>query len=125
MFAKRNPWALAGWGVLWALVFWFVGVFLAGFVAGALNPENGAAAGREAGRLLTPPFLLLSAILSGLLTYRGVMPGTRRKVPPAAEAISDLDALERLGALHRSGVLNDEEFASQKAMVLARAVGAR
>lgn len=35
-----------------------------------------------------------------------------------------IDELERLAALHRSGVLTDEEFAAQKARVLGAATGA-
>jgi hypothetical protein len=122
MFAKRNPWALVGWCVVWTLVFWFIGLFLTGFVAGAMNPSDGAAAGRQAGKVMSLPVLLLAGMLSALLTYMAVMPGTgRRKASPAGSAgVSDLEALERLGALHRSGVLSDEEFASQKAAVLAR-----
>ena len=121
MFAKRNPWALIGWGVVWTLAFWLTALFLTGVILGSLDPENGAAAGRQAGKVLSAPFLLLSAILSALLTYMGVMPGARRKPPPPATvAVSDLEALERLGSLHRAGVLNDEEFAAQKAVVLAR-----
>ena len=39
--------------------------------------------------------------------------------PPAASPENDmLDQLTRLGQLHESGVLTDEEFAAQKAKVL-------
>jgi hypothetical protein len=41
--------------------------------------------------------------------------------PPPAPAVQDKDPvaeLERLGQLHESGVLTDEEFASAKARVL-------
>jgi hypothetical protein len=37
---------------------------------------------------------------------------------PAAPQESTLDQLEKLGRLHEQGVLNDEEFAQQKAKVL-------
>jgi hypothetical protein len=38
--------------------------------------------------------------------------------PPAAQAGDRLHQLERLGELHRNGVLSDEEFAAEKARVL-------
>jgi len=38
--------------------------------------------------------------------------------PPAAPQESMLDQLEKLGRLHEEGVLNDDEFAQQKAKVL-------
>jgi hypothetical protein len=39
--------------------------------------------------------------------------------PPAAGASSaDIDRLSELGRLHESGVLTDEEFASEKAKIL-------
>ena len=119
MFAKRNRWALFGWWAVWTMVLWFVGLFLVGFIAGITHPKNGGAAGELAGQTWSGPMLLLSIAASAALTYFGVLPGTRRK-PPSAAPVGDLDALERLGALHRSGVLNDEEFAAQKAVVLAR-----
>jgi len=118
MMAKRNTWALVGWGVVWAVVLWFCGLFLAGFIAGAMNPASPGAAGQRAGATLAFPLLLLSAFLSALLVYLAILPGTRRRKATGPSA--DLEALERLGALHRSGVLSDDEFASQKAAVLSR-----
>jgi hypothetical protein len=38
--------------------------------------------------------------------------------PPAAQEDDTLDKLARLGELHQSGVLTDEEFAQQKAKIL-------
>ena len=44
--------------------------------------------------------------------------------PPAAPAADPMDAkmaeLEKLGRLHESGVLTDEEFAAEKAKILNR-----
>jgi hypothetical protein len=47
-----------------------------------------------------------------------------RRVPPAAPAAAErdpLDALQKLGELHASGTLTDEEFAAAKAKVLGTA----
>jgi hypothetical protein len=47
-----------------------------------------------------------------------------RRVPPAAPAAAErdpLDALQRLGEMHASGTLTDEEFATAKAKVLGTA----
>lgn len=38
--------------------------------------------------------------------------------PPAEPAVDPLERLKELGALHESGVLTDEEFAQQKAVIL-------
>jgi Short C-terminal domain len=38
---------------------------------------------------------------------------------PAAPAPDPIEQLEKLGALHQQGVLTDEEFAQQKARLLA------
>jgi hypothetical protein len=130
MKPKRNPWALIGWCVVWWLVFWTGGLFIVGFVAGASHPGHGAEAGRAAGQTWTAPVFLLSLILSIVLTVLGVMPGTRhrsgargRAGNPDVEVFGDrvdLEALERLGRLHREGVLTDDEFSAQKATVLSR-----
>ncbi len=40
--------------------------------------------------------------------------------PPRAAALSDVEKLERLAALHQQGSLTDSEFSEQKARVLAR-----
>ena len=40
--------------------------------------------------------------------------------PPPAPADDPIEKLKELGALHESGVLTDEEFAQQKALILAR-----
>ena len=39
--------------------------------------------------------------------------------PPSRRKAAQLDQLERLGALHRDGVLTDEEFEAQKRVILA------
>ncbi len=38
---------------------------------------------------------------------------------PVAETFDPISQLERLGALHAQGILTDDEFASEKAKVLA------
>jgi hypothetical protein len=38
---------------------------------------------------------------------------------PAAPAPDPIEQLQKLGALHQQGVLTDEEFAQQKARILA------
>ncbi len=38
--------------------------------------------------------------------------------PPAAAAADPIEQLTKLGELHASGVLTDEEFAAQKAKIL-------
>ena len=45
----------------------------------------------------------------------------RHLPPPAAPAADDmLDQLKQLGELHAAGVLTDDEFAAQKAKILAQ-----
>jgi hypothetical protein len=73
----RSVGKLIAWGFVWACVFWVVSLFLAGMFAGALDPENGAAAGERAGEALAGPFFLLAILVSALLTYLGKLPGTR------------------------------------------------
>jgi hypothetical protein len=43
---------------------------------------------------------------------------TRRHSDPSAQADDRLERLERLSAMHDSGALTDEEFASEKASLL-------
>lgn len=123
--AKRNPWALIGCAMAWCFAIWLVGLFLIGFSIGATHPENAATESAHWGAIMSLPVLLASALLSTTLTILGVLPGSHRKpaaIPtsPALAVGLDLDALERLGVLHRQGVLTDEEFAAQKAVVLSR-----
>ncbi len=53
--------------------------------------------------------------------YQQVAPAPAQAVaPPAAPPAADpIDQLRRLGELHSDGVLTDEEFAAQKAKILA------
>ena len=39
--------------------------------------------------------------------------------PPPAPAEDPIEQLKKLGALHEQGILTDEEFAAQKAAILA------
>ena len=67
LVAKRNGWALAGWCVVWCLVFWIGGLFIAGFMVGVMDPANSATAGEESGQLLSLPLLLVAIVVSTTL----------------------------------------------------------
>jgi Short C-terminal domain len=41
------------------------------------------------------------------------------QAPPAAPAVDPIEQLKQLGQLHEQGILTDEEFAAQKAKLLA------
>ena len=51
--------------------------------------------------------------------YSGQPPGYAEP-PPPPPAEDPIEQLKELGALHQQGILTDEEFASQKAKILAR-----
>jgi hypothetical protein len=66
-----------------------------------------------------------TAVVTG--TAKAVMGGGRRGAPPAAAApaaaapvteAEKLANLEKLGKLHKDGVLTAEEFAAEKALIL-------
>jgi hypothetical protein len=46
-------------------------------------------------------------------------PEPAQPAPPPAPEADPIERLKELGALHEQGVLTDEEFASQKAKILA------
>jgi hypothetical protein len=75
-------------------------------VAGGLAYERGReqAYAEEAAAAPPPP------------AYQEVPPAPPKPAPSAAP--SDVDELERLGQLHSSGVLTDEEFAAAKQRIL-------
>ncbi|KPF66339.1 hypothetical protein IP88_13000 [alpha proteobacterium AAP81b] len=106
--------------MVWTIVIWFVGLILAGFVAGLMDPANAQQAGQEIGRELSGPLFLLAMVVSAVLTYVGILPGTRKQadVQAGREASIDYAGLERLAALRDSGALTDEEYAAQKAKLL-------
>ncbi len=132
MTKKRNIIALALWALLWTVIIWFAVLVVAGFVVGAMagiaDPAHGAAAGEVAGRKLgetvAGPALLFAFVVAIVLTIGGVLPGTRKAVvtdpaPDTRPLAFDIQNLERLAELHARGVLTDEEFATQKARMLA------
>ena len=62
----------------WTLIMWLGGIFLGGFIIGAMDPENAGIAGQKFGESASIPILLVSAIISGVLTKIGKLPGTRK-----------------------------------------------
>jgi ABC-type multidrug transport system permease subunit len=66
------------WCAIWTILFWFCLLFIAGFIAGAYNPQDPAAAGARAGELYGNMLLLLSFCISVLLTIKGKLPGTKK-----------------------------------------------
>jgi hypothetical protein len=79
---ERNPFKLIALCVLWAVLFWFVSLFLAEAAAGAVDREHAGALGAWLERVLGGPFLLASIGLSIVLTVRGKLPGTAKPVQP-------------------------------------------
>jgi putative oligomerization/nucleic acid binding protein len=64
-----------------------------------------------------PPFLVIRDALNARLVAMGKPSAPQPGI--ATHAGDTLDALERLAALRDRGVLTDDEFASQKAVILA------
>jgi hypothetical protein len=75
--AGRSSGKLLAWAFVWMCVFWVASLFLVGFFAGVINPENAGPAGERLGQDLAVPFLLGALLLSALLTYLGKLPGTK------------------------------------------------
>jgi len=76
--AKRSVGRLILMAILWLFAFWFGALFIAGAVAGALNPKDAGNAGAAAGEALSGLFFLISLCLSIGLTIAGKLPGTRK-----------------------------------------------
>ena len=53
-----------------------VSLFVVGFAAGVVNPEDPGAAGERAGEALAMPLFLIASFLFGMLTDIGTLPGT-------------------------------------------------
>jgi hypothetical protein len=65
----------------WTMVFWFAGLFAAGAIAGAANPENAEQAGAAVGEKYWGIIFLAGLGLSVLLTIFGKLPGTKKQSP--------------------------------------------
>jgi len=76
--SKRSLGKLIGWAFVWTAVFWVGALFIAGFVAGALNPEDAHAAGARAGQLLGGPLFFIALCIAVGLTVIGKLPGTKK-----------------------------------------------
>lgn len=59
--------------------------------------------------------------ISDLQGQQQAPPQAQASAPSAAFSDESLDQLNKLGAMHKSGVLTDEEFESAKAKILAGA----
>lgn len=77
--SSRNTGVLIIVACGWTLVLWLACLLLGGFMAGAMNPNNAAAAGEHFGEVSSIPILLISGLASGLLTTIGWLPGTKKK----------------------------------------------
>lgn len=80
--ATRHPGKLIGWGLVWAIVFWFSALLVTGMIAGMLSPDDASAAGERAGESLGGLLLLVSLCASAAMTFAGVLPGTAQPTPP-------------------------------------------
>ena len=76
--SKRSVVKLILLAIAWMLVFWVSSLFLAGALAGTLNPKHAEDLGRKVGESLSGPFLLIALGLSIWLTIAGKLPGTKK-----------------------------------------------
>ena len=76
--SSRNTGVLIVVACGWTLIIWFLIIFIGGMIVGIMNPENAEAAGGEFGAAAGIPILLVSAVISGLLTKIGKLPGTKK-----------------------------------------------
>ena len=76
--SARSVGKLIGWGLVWTCVIWVASLFLVGVFAGLVNPDTAGAASEQLGERLAGPFFLLALLASGVLSYLGMLPGTRR-----------------------------------------------
>ncbi len=77
--SSRNTGVLVLVAIGWAAIMWFGVLMLGGFVIGLTHPGNAEAAGHDFGERAAWPMLLLAAVLSGVLTKMGLLPGTKKK----------------------------------------------
>jgi len=76
--SKRSVVKLILLAIAWMVVFWVSSLFLAGAVAGVLNPKNAHDIGRKVGESFSGLFFLISLGLSIWLTVAGKLPGTKK-----------------------------------------------
>lgn len=76
--SKRNVGKLIAWAFVWTFAFWLGILFLAGMVAGILNPQDAHGAGQRAGEALSGVSFLIAILLSAGLTVAGILPGTKK-----------------------------------------------
>lgn len=75
---ERNVGMLILMAFVWSIVFWFAGLFAAGAVAGAMNPQNAEAAGERVGEEYSGIIFLIAVAFSVFLTVIGKLPGTKK-----------------------------------------------
>jgi hypothetical protein len=75
---QRSTGKLVLWAVFWWLVLWFASLFLAGAVAGMMNPQDPQGAGAHAGQVLSAPLFLIALCVSVVLTVFGKLPGPKK-----------------------------------------------
>jgi hypothetical protein len=75
---SRSLGKLIGWAFVWTSVFWVGSLFVAGFVAGYLNPQDAHAAGARVGQLLGVPLFFGALCVAVGLTAIGKLPGTKK-----------------------------------------------
>src|SRR5262245_45240963 len=75
--SKRTVVKLIFLAIAWTLVFWVSSLFLAGFLAGILNPKD-PEVGRKFGESFGGVFFLIALGLSIWLTVAGKLPGTKK-----------------------------------------------
>src|SRR5207249_12136985 len=87
--SKRSVVKLTLLAIAWMLVFWVSSLFLAGVIAGFLNP-HAEDLGRKVGESFTGLFLLIALGLSSWLTVGGKLPSTIKtltaRTGPGADA---------------------------------------
>jgi hypothetical protein len=73
-------------GVLWFIVFYFFACFVTGAIAGAKDPQHAAEAGSLAGARTVAAIRIYLALgslaFASIGSWKGFLPGTRRKSPP-------------------------------------------
>ncbi len=92
------------------------GIARTAVVAGTASAVNGRVQRRQAEKFADRDAQIYA---DRQQAYQQTAPPPAQPVAPAAAAPDPIDQLKRLGELHSSGVLTDDEFAAQKAKVLA------